>query len=147
MKFIDKMLRHYPNVIFVDIPKARRYMHPDTIFNRIRDNLALVYLPAFNDTWLFTEDGDKERIDFSRFMQNRGVELINVTDEEQRRLACTFVPLDQGIIFHYDDALSMDTQQKLAQKGVELILFHPDALHAGGGSLRCLTLRLHRNRE
>jgi len=54
------------------------------------------------------------------------------------------VPLEPGVILHYDTALSGRTRQRLSRRGVELILFHPDAMLAGGGSLRCLTLRLHR---
>jgi len=38
----------------------------------------------------------------------------------------------------------MNTKNKLSCKGVEIIQFHPEALLAGGGSLRCLTLRIWR---
>jgi arginine deiminase len=142
-KFILKALSAFDEVIFVKIPKARRYMHPDTIYNRITEQLSLVYLPAFESTFLFRQ-GYVERIDFTKYMQANGIELINVSDSEQRRLACSFVPLEPGVIFHYDTALDDSTRKVLAQKGVEMIVFHPEALRAGGGSLRCITLRLHR---
>ena len=77
-------------------------------------------------------------------MRSRGVEIIPVSDSEQARLACSFVPLEPGVIFHYDTALDGPTQRELARRGVELISFHPEAMVAGGGSLRCLTLRLWR---
>jgi len=142
-KFISKAMTAFQEVIYVDAPKARRYMHPDTIFNRVDVSLAIVYLPSFRSTYLFTKKGVEE-IDFSQHMRSRGIELINISDSEQLRLACTFVPLQPGVIIHYDTALDKATQKILARKGVEVIFFHPEAMLAEGGSLRCLTLRLHR---
>jgi len=54
------------------------------------------------------------------------------------------VPLAPGRIIHYDIALSAQTNKVLRGKGVEIIEFHPNALLAGGGSLRCLTLQILR---
>ena len=142
-RFISKALGKFKEIIYVDMPDARRYMHPDTIYNRVDHDLAIVYPPAFKKTILFTHD-KQEEIDFFSFMNDRGVEMIEVSDSEQLRLACTFVPLRPGAIFHYDTALDDKTQAKLVNRGVELILFHPKALIAGGGSLRCLTQRLWR---
>lgn len=145
-KFVSKILDEFKEVLYVRTPKARRYMHPDTIFNRIREDLALAYLPAFEDTCLFTRDS-RERIDFREFMQQRGMEIIPVSDSEQSRLACSFVPLESGTIFHYDTALDSKTKKALAEEAVEIIPFHPEAILAGGGSLRCHTLRLCRRKK
>ena len=145
-EFISDILNDFNEVIYTRIPKARRYMHPDTVFNRISEELALAYLPAFEETCLFTEDS-VERIDFEKFTQEKGMEIIPVSDSEQSRLACSFVPLESGIIFHYDIALDRKTRKKLAGEGVEIISFHPEAMRAGGGSLRCHTLRLCRRKN
>jgi arginine deiminase len=145
-EFISNILSEYDEVIYARIPKARRYMHPDTVLNRIREDLALAYLPAFEETCLFTQDS-RERIDFKAFMREKGVEIIPVSDLEQSRLACSFVPLESGTIFHYDIALDEETRKSLASEGVEIIPFHPEALQAGGGSLRCHTLRLCRRKN
>lgn len=144
-EFISNILSEFDEVIYARIPKARRYMHPDTVFNRIREDLALAYLPAFEETCLYTE-GSGEKIDFKEFMQEKGMEIIPVSDSEQSRLACSFVPLESGTIFHYDNALDQKTRKNLAGEGVEVIPFHPEALLAGGGSLRCHTLRLCRRK-
>lgn len=143
LKFTRKALEFFSEVIYVDIPKARRYMHPDTIYNRVKHDLAIAYLPAFKSAYLVTRSGIR-KIDFAEHMASKGIEIINVSDSEQRRLACTFVPLEPGVMLHYDTALDPETQRLLSSKGVELIFFHPDAMTAGGGSLRCITLRLHR---
>jgi arginine deiminase len=121
-------------------------MHPDTVFNRIREDLALAYLPAFEETRLFTEDS-VEIIDFEKFMHEKCVEIIPVSDSEQSRLACSFVPLESGTMVHYDISLDRETREKLANEGVEIIPFHPEAMRAGGGSLRCHTLRLCRRKN
>lgn len=142
-KFIRAALENFEEVIYAVVPKRRRFMHPDTIFNRIKHDLALAYLPAFKETYLFC-NGSARRIDFAEYMKQKGIEIVNVSGSEQRRLACSFVPLESGVIIHYDTALDKDTQKLIAKKGVELVLFHPEALLAGGGSLRCLTLRLRR---
>ncbi len=142
-KFVDRALCAFDEVICLQIPKARRYMHPDTIYNRVTERLSLVYVPAIQAAYVYRK-GRVEPIDFPEFMRARGIELINVSDSEQRRLACSFVPLEPGVILHYDTALDSMTQRLLARKGVEIILFRPEAMRAGGGSLRCITLRLHR---
>ncbi len=146
MEFVSNILNEFKEVIYVRTPKARRYMHPDTIFNRIREDLALAYLPAFEETCLFTRDS-REKIDFKEFVQQRGMEILPVSDSEQSRLACSFVPLESGTIFHYDIALDGKTKEALAEEAVEIIPFHPEALRAGGGSLRCHTLRLCRRKD
>ena len=127
------------------IPKARRYMHPDKVFNRIREDLAIAYLPAFEETCLFTEDF-RERIDFKKFMREKGIEIVPISDSEQSRHGCSCVPLESGTIFHYDIALDQETKRKLESDGVEIIPFHPEAMNSGGGSLRCHTLRLCRTK-
>ena len=146
LEFISNILTEFDEVIYARVPKSRRYMHPDTIFNRIREDLALAYPPAFEETCLFTEDS-RERIDFEGFMRERDIKIIPVSDSEQSRLACSFVPLESGTIFHYDTALDTETKKKLTDEGVEIIPFHPEALLAGGGSLRCHTLRLCRRKN
>lgn len=143
VRFVEAMSTYFDEILYVAVPKSRRFMHPDTVFNRISDRLALYYPGAiemsvrFRGMWC-------EKVDFHDYMRGKGLELLAVSDDEQRRLACSFVPLRPDTIVHYDTALDAATRNELDHRGVELVLFHPDALIAGGGSLRCLTLRLHR---
>lgn len=143
-KFMQCGLTLFHEIIYVDVPKGRRYMHADMLFGKVNDNLALVYLPAIQSAWHITARGRYEIGDFRQFMFERQLELIEVSSEEQQNWACSFVPLDSYTLFHYDIALSIKTKRVLAGKGVDIIEFHPEALLAGGGSLRCLTLMLHR---
>ena len=142
-QFIPKALEIFEQVIYVDIPQERRFMHPDMIFNRITKNLALYYPPAYKNVLLYTKNGHKI-IDFKRHMENNQVELVPMNTREQQYWGSSFVPIAPGKIVHYDFALNKDTRNYLKQRGVEIINFHPENLLAGGGSLRCLTLRLYR---
>nr|WP_144036444.1 arginine deiminase family protein [Sporomusa acidovorans] len=143
-KFIPYVLTLFSEIIYVDVVKVRRYMHADMLFGKINDHLALVYLPAFLKAWHITQNGRQEIGDFRQFMFERQMELISVSDEEQQKWACSFIPIDANTMLHYDIALNAQTKSQLYSKGIEIIEFHPDALLAGGGSLRCLTLMLLR---
>lgn len=144
MKAVPKFLEIFKEIIYVKVPKLRRYMHADMIYNRISDNLALAYLPAFLKTYVITKD-KKIQVDFKTYMAAKGIELINVSNKEQQNWACSFIPLEPNVIIHYDFALNAQTQEILKSHKVKIIKFHPDpALLAGGGSLKCFTLRLYR---
>ncbi|MDF2671748.1 MAG: N-dimethylarginine dimethylaminohydrolase [Clostridiales bacterium] len=142
-RFIPRALELFDEVIYVDVPKERRFMHPDMIYNRINPNLSLVYLPAILKAYHITRE-ERTEIDFEGFMNSREIELINISDEEQRRWGCSFVPLEPNTFFHYELALSTQTRKKLEQRGVQIIDFNASSLFFDGGSLRCHTLRLLR---
>jgi arginine deiminase len=142
-KFVRSALDEFEEVIHVDLPHSRRYRHPTSVFNMIGPRLALAYLPVFRDAQLVTRDGT-EQLDFARFLARRGIQVMGISDGEQQRGGCEFLPLDCGVLFHFDTALDRRTLHEFCQRGVELILFHPEALLAGGGGLRSLTLQLCR---
>ena len=142
-RFFAKALDIFEEVIYIEAPQARRFMHADMIFNRISEDLALYFPPAFLRTYLISRHKRIE-IDFKTFLGKRNIELVDINDEEQQNWGCSFVPLEPKILIHYDIALNHQTKKRLKQRGVQIIEFHPEALLAGGGSLRCLTLRLWR---
>ena len=142
-RFILFALKHFKEIVYAEIPKARRFMHPDMIFNRISDQLGLFFPAAFLNCWHIDND-TREEIDFPIWMKKRNMELIPVSDEEQQKWATSFVVLEPNHIVNYDISLKPATLKLLESMGVRFTQFHPDALLAGGGSLRCLTLRLLR---
>lgn len=142
-KFISFMLKHFKEIIFAEIPKERRFMHPDMVLNRIAENLMVYYPPAFLKTFFITKEGRKE-IDIKDHMNSRKVGMVKLSDLEQKRWGSSFVPLKPGVIINYDISLDEKTIHILEKEGVRFIHFHPDALLAGGGSLRCLTMRIWR---
>ncbi len=142
-RFVEFILGYFDEVLYARIPEERRFMHPDMVLNRITDNLMVYYPPAFLETYHITKKA-RQIIDFKPFMKKRQIELYPLTDGEQERWGSSFVPLEPGVIFNYDISLEPQSIQSLEREGVRFIHFHPDALLAGCGSLRCLTMRLCR---
>lgn len=142
-RFTDFIVDYFPSVIYAVIPKARRYMHPDMILSRVTESLMLYYPPAFLNTFLVSKTGITQ-IDIKAWMKSRKIELVPLSDGEQKKWGTSFVPLEPGLIINYDISLEKQTIRTLENEGVRFLHFHPDALLAGGGSLRCLTMRLHR---
>lgn len=143
-RFIDFILRYFDEVIYVRIPQERRFMHPDMVLNRITDHLMVYFPPAFLETSFITKQ-KRMSIDIKTWMRERQIDIVPLSDQEQMRWGSSFVPLEPGLIINYDISLESRTLHLLEQEGVKFIHFHPDALLAGGGSLRCLTMRLWRN--
>ncbi len=142
-RFFIFALQHFQNIVYVEVPQARRFMHPDMIFSRISDQLGLVFPPAFLNCWLIQKNR-RQKIDFITWSKQRNMELIPISDEEQQKWGTSFVTLEPNHVINYDISLKPTTQKVLESMGVRFTQFHPDALLAGGGSLRCLTLRLLR---
>lgn len=142
-RFFTFALQHFQDIVYAEIPQARRFMHPDMIFNMISDQLGLVFPPAFLNCWHIQKRG-RQKIDFSAWMEQRNVELISISDEEQQKWGTSFITLEPNHVINYDISLKPATQKVLESMGVRFTQFHPNALLAGGGSLRCLTLRLLR---
>ncbi len=142
-RFFNVALEHFPNIVYAEIPQARRFMHPDMIFNRISDVLGLVYLPAFLNCWHIRKNR-RDNIDFTVWAKSVKMELVSISDEEQKKWGTSFITLKPNHIVNYDISLKPATQKILESMGVRFTQFHPDAMLAGGGSLKCLTLRLLR---
>jgi arginine deiminase len=142
-RFFTFALQYYKEIIYAEIPQARRFMHPDMIFNMISDQLGLFYPPAFQKCWHITKN-KREEMDFKSWMKKRKIKLVPISDEEQKKWATSFVTLEPNHVINYDISLKPETQKELESMGIRFTQFHPDALLAGGGSLRCLTLRLLR---
>lgn len=142
-KFIQFMLGYYEEIIYVEVPQERRFMHADMFCSRMTQNLIIAYLPAFLKSWHITHKGQEE-IDFKQFMKSRMIDIISISDDEQRKWGCSFVALEPGVIINYDISLNQQTINTLEHEGIKFIHFHPEALLAGGGSLRCLTFKMWR---
>jgi arginine deiminase len=142
-RFISFMLKVFDEIIYANIPQERRFMHPDMVLNRMTEHLFVYYPPAFTKTFFINASGRKE-ITIKEFMNAKGINMVPLTDREQQQWGSSFVPLEPGVILNYDISLEEKTIGLLEREGVRFIHFHPNALLAGGGSLRCITMRLHR---
>lgn len=141
--FIGFMLQYFEEILYAIIPQERRFMHPDMVLNRMTEHLGVYFPPAFQKTYCINR-AERREVDIKAHLNRKGMELVALSDEEQQRWGSSFVPLEPGVIINYDISLQEKTRGLLEREGVRFIHFHPDALLAGGGSLRCLTMRLYR---
>ncbi|MFP4415786.1 MAG: arginine deiminase family protein [Chitinispirillaceae bacterium] len=141
--FIRMALEYFDDILFVNVPQKNNFNHPDTIFNRISPTLALAYLPAFKDAFQFRR-GVVREIDFAKHMMDIGIELVPISESEQRRDGCSFVSLESGLIIHEDGALDKQTRHCLSRKGVEFIFHNNRHLKAGFGNVSSHTLQVKR---
>ena len=142
-RFISFMLQYFEEIIYAIIPQERRFMHPDMVLNRMGERLLVYFPPAFLHTYHITKNSRRE-IDIKPFMNSRMLDMVALSDAEQQRWGSSFVPLEPGVIINYDISLDEKTVGLLEREGMQFIHFHPEALLAGGGSLRCLTMRILR---
>lgn len=143
-KFVSHILRYFDEVIYARIPQERRFMHPDMVINRVSDRVMVYHPPAFLETYYIAGESRIE-IDLKQWMKKRNIALIPLSDREQRQWGSSFVPIMPGVIICYDISYEPKTRALLEREGVRFIFFHPEALLAGGGSLRCLTMRVYRS--
>jgi arginine deiminase len=115
-KFIEYILQYFDEVIYARIPQERRFMHPDMVLNRITDHLMVYFPPAFLQTFFITKD-TRTTIDIKTWMKERQVDLIPLSDREQRQWGSSFVPLEPGVIINYDISLKSNTLHLLEQVG------------------------------
>ena len=77
-RFASAMLAHSEEVVMAEVPKARRFMHPDTVLGRVSERLCLAYPPALRHTWLLSATQgrvERRRIDLPRWLEERGAPL------------------------------------------------------------------------
>ncbi len=142
-RFIHLALQVFDEVVYVDLPKNLRFAHANRVFNRIRTDLALAYLPVLQDCFLFRK-GYVRKLNFRDYLGRRGTEVVGVSDDEQMRLACAFVLLDSGKIIQFEGAFEGSTLEHLERRGIEVLSLQSQALRAGSGGPQCLTLDILR---
>ncbi len=142
-KFVRQAVKEFTEVIYVDVSDDTRFKHPHAIANRVRHDLVMAYLPAFKKTYAFGR-GYIDEIDFVDHMRKMEIDVIDISDEEQQRHGCSFLPLKSGVLVQYEDTYTPATLRKLANRDVEVIPFRADSLRRAGGSLISHTLEIYR---
>jgi arginine deiminase len=54
-RFFEFALQYFQNIIYAEVPKARRFMHADMIFNMKSENLGLGFSTSFTKLLAYTE--------------------------------------------------------------------------------------------
>ena len=120
-------------VITFDLPHYHgpaHCMHMLTLISPLDADLALVYLPLLP-------------VRLVELLQERGVELVGVPDEEFESMACNVLALGPRQALALDG--NPETRRRMEAAGVEVRLYRGEELsRKGEGGPTCLTLPLER---
>lgn len=131
--------------------KNQQQMHLDTYFNIIRKDLAVLVENRINPTdgmkvevdlyERLPEGGYKlasENIPFLQFLQNRGFQVIPVSEEDQARYGVNFLTVKENTILAVD-GVSESYKGALDLHGVNVDWINISHLSCGYGALHCMT--------
>ena len=148
-------------VLAVQLPRARSYMHLDTVMTMI-DRDAFVVYPGVVDgapTWALTSTDDRtelvvtEQADLfaaiGKALELDGVRVFTTggdemeADREQWDDGNNLLALEPGVVVGYDR--NVDTNAKLRRAGIEVIAIGSGELSRGRGGSRCMSCPLERD--
>ena len=133
-RFIAFILNYFSEVVYAQIPQERRFMHPDMVLNRMTEHLWSTTLPAFLKTFYISRSTRKE-IDIKTFLNEKGFEMVPLSDYEQQHWGSSFVPLEPGTIINYDISLEEKTKALLGTRGDQVHPFPPGGVACRGREL------------
>ncbi|MFC3039679.1 dimethylarginine dimethylaminohydrolase family protein [Virgibacillus xinjiangensis] len=107
---------------------TEKYLHLDCVFNVLSPEVALIYPNA-----LSTEDLD---------LLSSRYELIEVTEEEQFTLGTNVLSIGNNTVFSLP--VNEKVNEKMREKGFEVIEIDYSEIIKSGGSFRCSTLPILR---
>jgi N-dimethylarginine dimethylaminohydrolase len=120
-------------VLVFDLPHFHgpsQCMHLLSVISPLADDLALVY-PKLMPARLV------------QLLAERGIETVEVPDEEFERLGCNALALAPRVALI--PAQNTETRRRLEAAGVEVLVYKADELSKGEGGPTCLTLPLARH--
>ena len=122
-------------VIAVDLPHYHgrsEVMHMLSLISPLADDLAAVYLPLMP-------------VRLVELLEERGVRLVEVPDDEFETMACNVLALAPRVALALDG--NPETRRRLERAGVEVLLYTGDELsRKGDGGPTCLTRPLVRGK-
>ena len=135
IEFLKRTFGHLFQVIVVEGRKMDEYngiLHLDCMFNIIDKHFAVIYEPGFHTI-------PSELIN--------QYELLQVNQAEQAALTTNLLFIGHGKVISRDHADCRAFNDRLRGKGLEVIEIPFDAAPSTGGSIRCCTLPLAREKS
>ena len=148
-------------VVVVELPRARSYMHLDTVMTMVDRDSFLVYPGVVEDarTWSVTPGAapaelvvtPRPRL-FDAIAGALGLAALRIfttggdameADREQWDDGNNVLALEPGVVVAYDR--NVDTNTKLRRAGIEVITIEGFELSRGRGGARCMSCPLERD--
>lgn len=117
-----------PTFDVIDIPFTDKYLHLDCVFNILSPNEALI----------FPGEIDKDKL---KHLATR-YDLIEVSEEEQATLGTNVLSIGEKRVLSLP--INKEVNQKLRERGYEIIEVDITEIIKSGGAFRCCTLPLLR---
>lgn len=127
-KAIAVLQRELPHLNVVSLQFPEKYLHLDCVFNPLSSQEALIYSPAFAKS-------DRDRL-ATRYS------LIEVSTEEQFQLGTNILSLGDRTLL--SQPVNPEVNEKLRQRGFNVIEVDLSEIIKSGGAFRCCTLPLMR---
>jgi N-dimethylarginine dimethylaminohydrolase len=114
-----------PSMTLYPVHLPEGFLHLDVVLNLISPNIALAYLPAVSD-------------ESRSFLESKRFEIIDVYEEEQETMATNVLAIGDNKIL--SASCNKITNEKIRNKGFDVIEFDLSEIVKGGGGIRCMTL-------
>ncbi|WP_413379538.1 dimethylarginine dimethylaminohydrolase family protein [Alkalihalobacillus sp. 1P02AB] len=125
---VDALAKGHPEHTFHLIDFDDRFLHLDCVFNPISEKEALIYPKAISAE--------------SLVILKKQFDLIEVTTQEQFTLAVNVLSIGQKKVIALPK--NRETNDKLRQRGYDIIEVDFSEIIKSGGSFRCVTLPIER---
>jgi len=130
---------------FLEVPLPFGHIHIDGLFMVLGERLAIMHadsLAVFPCKLYRAGEPEPRHLMFAEFLEQRSIEVIEISDAEMRAGHLNVVVTQQGkkaIGF----ATAVRLGEEMAARGWTLDTFSPDTLFDGNGGAHCMTCPIH----
>jgi N-dimethylarginine dimethylaminohydrolase len=125
------------------VPLPSWVLHLDGCMMPIDRDLAIIHLLSLQRPGKLLENGSlRENVNIPKFLRERGMNLVEVTDYERQRRATNLIPLRPRRAIAYNG--NARVRRELIKNGVDLIEIEGAELIRGSGGPRCMTAAISR---
>jgi N-dimethylarginine dimethylaminohydrolase len=125
------------------IPLPSWVLHLDGTMMPVDRDLTILHSRSLQKAGILFEDGSlKKNVNLQKFLREREINLVEVTDYERQRRATNIIPLGARKAIAYNG--NARVRRELVKNGVDLIEIEGSELIRGSGGPRCMTATILR---